>query len=97
MKVSLTKVVCQAAFINTYRSSLQKIRAYEENETVANFPDWNPRHYLDTAEQAAKVAICYDWLYDVWTAEQREVIETALYKHAVKTAKDIIYGQHAVT
>lgn len=29
---------------------------------VCNFPDWDPKHYLDTAEMTTAVAIAYDWL-----------------------------------
>lgn len=38
-------------------------------------PDmWNPTHFLDTAEFINAYAIAYDWLYDVWTPDQRESI-----------------------
>lgn len=71
-------------------------RAYEEIMTVAAFPDWNPNHYLDTSHQAQYVSLCYDWMYDAFTPEQRKNIEDALYKHAVKTIKDIVYGQSTI-
>src|SRR5262245_27945801 len=48
-------------------------RVWKELEAAANFPDWNPRHFLDTAEMAHAFAIGYDWFYDVWTPEQRTV------------------------
>ena len=32
--------------------------------TVCAFPDWNPSHFLDTAEMSHAVGIAYDWLYD---------------------------------
>ncbi|CAO1633799.1 unnamed protein product [Parajaminaea phylloscopi] len=35
---------------------------------------WNPSHFLDTAELTAAFAIGYDWLYDVWTPQQRTAI-----------------------
>ncbi|CAO1633970.1 unnamed protein product [Sympodiomycopsis kandeliae] len=35
---------------------------------------WNPAHFLDTAEATAAFAIAYDWLYDVWTQDQRDAI-----------------------
>ena len=31
--------------------------------TVAAFKDWNPPHFLDTAEMTAAVALGYDWLF----------------------------------
>ncbi|KAK0208173.1 chondroitin AC/alginate lyase [Desarmillaria ectypa] len=32
---------------------------------------WNSGHFLDTAEFSSAFAIAYDWLYDVWTDEQK--------------------------
>ncbi|HEV2394903.1 MAG TPA: heparinase II/III family protein [Verrucomicrobiae bacterium] len=49
-------------------------RAWRELAAAAAFKDWNPRHFLDTAEMTHAFAIGYDWLYDVWTPEQRETI-----------------------
>jgi hypothetical protein len=53
-------------------------RAWKELEAAANFPDWNPRHFLDTAEMTHAFAIAYDWLYDGWSAEQREKLRKAI-------------------
>lgn len=53
-------------------------RAYKELENVCSFKDWNPRHFLDTAEMSEAVAIGYDWLYHYMTQEQRDKIRTAL-------------------
>ena len=49
-------------------------RAWQELEAAAQFQDWNPRHFLDTAEMTHAFAIGYDWLYDVWTPEQRATL-----------------------
>lgn len=59
-------------------------RAYEELEAAANFPDWNPRHYLDTGEMSAAFAIGYDWLYDYLSGEQKGVVREALKANAVE-------------
>lgn len=54
-------------------------RVWKEVENVAlNFPDWHPAHYLDTAEMAMAMAIAYDWCYDYYTQEQREVLLNAI-------------------
>ena len=53
-------------------------RAWRELEAAANFPDWNPRHFLDTAEMTHAFAIGYDWLYDVWTTQQRKGIDRCI-------------------
>ena len=39
-------------------------RAWQEMETVISYPDWNPQHFLDTAELTFAMAIGYDWCYD---------------------------------
>lgn len=53
-------------------------RAWTELNTVANFPDWHPAHFLDTAEMTHACAIGYDWFYHYWSAERRTTIRTAI-------------------
>lgn len=54
---------------------------------VCSFPDWNPSHYLDTAEMSVAVAIGYDWLYSALKPGTRALIEKKLYAEAL-TGKD---------
>lgn len=61
---------------------------WKELESVCNFKDWFTEHFLDTAEMAMGVAIGYDWCYDVWTAQQRKVMEDALMNLALLPARD---------
>ncbi len=53
-------------------------RAWRELEAAAAFPDWNPPHFLDTAEMTHAFALGYDWLYERWSAEQRRVLREAI-------------------
>jgi len=53
-------------------------RLWQELDTVTHFKDWNPSHFLDTAEMTFAVAIGYDWLYDVWSPEQRQQLRQAI-------------------
>ena len=53
-------------------------RLWQELSAAAAFPDWNPRHFLDTAEMTHAFAIGYDWLYDTWTPEQRATLRRAI-------------------
>ena len=46
--------------------------------TVAAFPDWNPSHFLDTAEMSNAVGIGYDWLFEELSPETRRLLKTAL-------------------
>lgn len=60
-----------------------KDRLWQEMDAVTQFADWHPVHFLDTAEMTAAVAIAYDWLYEVWTLEQRKQLREALVKNGL--------------
>ena len=68
-------------------------RAWQELDAAANFKDWNPRHFLDTAEMTAAFAIGYDWLYDYWTSAQRNTLRTAMVEKGLKPALDVADGK----
>jgi autotransporter-associated beta strand protein len=56
-------------------------RAWTELNTVADntlFPNWNPSHFLDTAEMTHACAIGYDWFYHYWDATRRTTIRNAI-------------------
>ncbi len=54
-------------------------KALESNLlTVAAFPDWNPSHFLDTAEMSHAVGVGYDWLYGWLSTDSREKIRKGL-------------------
>jgi hypothetical protein len=57
---------------------------WQELQTVAKFPDFNPRHFLDTAEMTHALALAYDWLYDQWSDSQRETIRKAIVELGLK-------------
>jgi hypothetical protein len=61
-------------------------RMWRELATAAAFKDWNPSHFLDTAEMTHAFAIAYDWLYDVWTPEQRAALRQAMVEKGLKPA-----------
>ncbi|HOK78125.1 MAG TPA: hypothetical protein PLW35_10445, partial [Verrucomicrobiota bacterium] len=61
-------------------------RAWKELEAAAAFPDWNPRHFLDTAEMTHAFAIGYDWLYECWTSDQREILRKAMVEKGLGPA-----------
>lgn len=60
--------------------------AIKEMLAVCRFTDWNPAHYLDTAEMATGVAFGYDWLFEVLSKEQKEEIREALIRNVLQTA-----------
>jgi len=51
--------------------------------TVCAFPDWNPRHFLDTAEMSAAVGIGYDWFFSAMDDHVRNTIRTGLITHGL--------------
>ncbi len=59
-------------------------RAWAELETAAQFKDWNPDHFLDTAEMTYAFAVGYDWLYEYWTEDQRNILRSAIVKKGLK-------------
>ncbi|KAJ7099623.1 heparinase II/III family protein [Mycena crocata] len=57
------------------------------NGSVPFGPDedkWNSVHFLDTAEFSAAFGIAYDWLYDIWTPDQKSMIITTLLKYGLQ-------------
>jgi len=52
--------------------------------TVCAFPDWNPSHFLDTAEMSHAVGVGYDWLFGYLDAESRETIKKGLIANGLE-------------
>jgi len=70
-----------------------KAYAEIENAVSTNFgpnndTKWNPSHFLDTAELTAAFAIAYDWMYDVWTADQKTFIMSNMIQYGLKNGVD---------
>jgi hypothetical protein len=63
------------------RRYVQKVE--EELVNVCNFPDWNPRHYLDVAEMTTAVAIAYDWLYNELSSTTRQLVVSSIKSKAI--------------
>ncbi|HVM47256.1 MAG TPA: heparinase II/III family protein [Candidatus Acidoferrum sp.] len=68
-------------------------RAWQELNAAAAFPDWNTRHFLDTAEMTHAFAIGYDWLYDAWTPEQRATLQQAIVTKGLEPALKLYRAQ----
>ncbi len=47
---------------------------------ATRFKDWNPSHFLDTAEMTTALAIGYDWLYDVISSDDGKSIREAIVR-----------------
>lgn len=70
-----------------------KDRLYLELENAAQFPDWHPAHFLDTAEMTAAFAIGYDWLYNAWNADQRAVLRQAIVEKGLQPGLQCYKGE----
>jgi hypothetical protein len=68
-------------------------RAVKELRAAANFPNWNPSHFLDTAEMSHAFAIGYDWLYGALTPEERAWMRRALIDKGIDQALPIYERQ----
>ncbi|MGF9775896.1 heparinase II/III family protein [Priestia aryabhattai] len=70
-------------------------RAWAELSTVSNnrkFPNWNPKHFLDTAEMTTAVAIGYDWLYDYLSFDQKKILREAIINKGLNPALKVYQG-----
>ena len=59
-------------------------KAVENLLAVCAFKDWNPSHFLDTAEMSHAVGIGYDWFYDALDESARNKIREGLIAHGLK-------------
>ena len=59
-------------------------KAVDNMLTVCAFEDWNPSHFLDTAEMSHAVGLGYDWLYSYMDAGTREKIKAGLIRNGLE-------------
>ena len=69
-------------------------RAVEELRSIAAFPDWNPFHFLDTAEMTHAAAIGYDWLYTFMDDADRAQVRTAIVEKGLKEGIQAYREEH---
>jgi len=63
-------------------------RAFRELEAAAAFPDWNPKHFLDTGEMSHAFGIGYDWFHSFLSPERRDLVRRALVEKGIKPYLD---------
>ncbi len=61
-------------------------RAVTELRTAANFKDWNPARFNETAEMIHAFALGYDWLYNALSPDERTWIRNALITRGLDAA-----------
>jgi hypothetical protein len=83
-RACLTKILTLGTAYRLSGDTSYARRAIKEMHIAAGFPDWNPSHFLDVAEMGTALAIGYDWLFDILSPNDREIIRTAILKHALE-------------
>ena len=58
-------------------------QAVENLLAVCAFKDWNPSHFLDTAEMSHAVGVGYDWLYSYIDEATRKTIRDGLIRNGL--------------
>ncbi len=76
---------CALAYLVT-EDVRYKDRAWAEIENICSFESWNPDHFLDVGEYSRAVALAYDWLYNEWTPNQRQIMRNGIMKNAFTPA-----------
>ena len=61
-------------------------QCWKEMQHIADYPNWNETHFLDTAEMCRGFAIAYDTFYDWMNEEQRELCVAAIKEKALYPA-----------
>lgn len=82
------RVATLAMAYNIFDDEKYAKRCYAELEAACNFKDWNPRHFLDTAEMSTAFALGYDWLYNWMTDGQRTFIRNNLIEKGLMQVMD---------
>lgn len=62
-------------------------RARTELLTSAAFSDWNPSHFLDTAEMTLALAVGYDWFYDEFSEAERITLRQAIIEKGLSPGR----------
>ncbi len=74
-------------------------RAYQEAQAMFNLKgiegdDWNNSSCLDVTEVSQILAICYDWMYDAWTPEQKNEFVTHVMAKGIDNMYRNYYGMY---
>jgi hypothetical protein len=64
-------------------------RCVKELDAACGLPDWNPSHFLDTAEMATAVALGLDWLHADLDEAHRDRYRAALVAKAIRPAEEV--------
>jgi hypothetical protein len=87
------KRLCYLSYSYRITSDKKYLRKSEEIlNTVCDFKDWNPSHFLDTGEMTMAVAIGYDWLFDDLKETTKKKIRTSIIEKGFKPSYNEKYN-----
>ncbi|HEY3119531.1 MAG TPA: hypothetical protein VGL15_02840, partial [Vicinamibacteria bacterium] len=69
-------------------------RARAEMRAASQLVDWNPSHFLDTAEMTAALGIGYDWLEGEMGPDERTLVRAAIVEKGLR-AGERAYAERA--
>lgn len=75
---ALKRILLLAALDRITGNDAYGARALEEMKAARDMADWNPSHFLDTAEMTLALSIGYDWLYEKISEEDRRSFREAI-------------------
>lgn len=82
------RVAALAMAYNIFGDEKYAQRCYAELEAACNFKDWNPRHFLDTAEMSTAFALGYDWLYHWMNDDQKAFLRKNMIEKGLTQVMD---------
>ena len=68
--------------------------AWKQLELIFERPDWNSASYLDVGEVSFILALAYDWMYDAWTHEQKEILSADALSKGIDLSYRVYYGEN---
>ncbi len=69
-------------------------RAYSEVMKLnENFPNWGNRKALSVGEASVIHAVCYDWMYDALTTEEKNNLKSIIMKQSIIPTYKTYHGQ----
>ena len=63
---------------------------------AVEFPDWNPSHFLDTAEMSHAVGLGYDWFFHELSNQQKETIRQGLIRNGLQVGVEAYGGDDPI-
>ncbi len=79
------KILTLAFAYQATRNKDYALLAYDMAVSMGKWEHWGPAYFLSLADAVTPYALAYDWLYNVWSENGRDLapIETALYQHGI--------------